>query len=194
MSFDPFYVFVLVGLSSPGPNIVLLLASGARFEFRRTLPHVVGIAIGISVTAGLTGLGLGALILKYPTVSFALKLLAAGWIFYLGYRLYSSLNVPKVESKDLPLTIIEAVLFQWINPKVWAIAMAAAAGYGLGQPPLREGLRMALTFGGFNLMVCLFYANTGNWLARFFDTPVLWHRFMTVMAVLVGLSGLATFL
>lgn len=194
MSFDPLYMFVLVGLASPGPNIVMLLASGARFGFRRTLPHVFGIALGVVVTAGLTGLGLGALILRYPTVSFGLKILAAGWILYLGYRLYRSLNVPKSEARDRPFTMLEAVLFQWINPKVWAVAMAAAAGYGLGQPPVQEGLRLALTFGSINLMVCLFYANAGNWLARFFNTPVLWHRFMTVMAVLMALSGLAIFL
>ncbi len=194
MSFDPLYMFVLVGLASPGPNIVMLLASGARFGFRRTLPHVFGIALGVVVTAGLTGLGLGALILRYPTVSFGLKVLAAGWILYLGYRLYRSLNVPKSEARDRPFTMLEAVLFQWINPKVWAVAMAAAAGYGLGQPPVQEGLRLALTFGSINLMVCLFYANAGNWLARFFNTPVLWHRFMTVMAVLMALSGLAIFL
>ena len=194
MSFDPLYMFVLVGLASPGPNIVMLLASGARFGFRRTLPHVFGIALGVVVTAGLTGLGLGALILRYPTVSFGLKVLAAGWILYLGYRLYRSLNVPKSEARDRPFTMLEAVLFQWVNPKVWAVAMAAAAGYGLGQPPVQEGLRLALTFGSINLMVCLFYANAGNWLARFFNTPVLWHRFMTVMAVLMALSGLAIFL
>ena len=194
MSFDPLFMFVLVGLASPGPNIVLLLASGARFGFRRTLPHVIGIALGVAVTAGLTGLGLGALKLRYPTVSFGLKLLAAGWIFYLGYRLYRSLNVPKAESRDRPFTIFEAVLFQWINPKVWAVAMAAAAGYGLGQPPAQEGLRLALTFGGINLFVCLFYTNAGSWLAKLFNTPVLWHRFMTVMAALMALSALAIFL
>lgn len=194
MSFDPLYMFVLVGLASPGPNIIMLLASGARFGFRRTLPHVIGIALGVAVTAGVTGLGLGALILRYPAVSLGFKLLAAGWIFYLGYRLYRSLNVPKAESRDRPFTILEAVLFQWVNPKVWAVAMAAAAGYGLGQPPMQEGLRLALAFGGTNLLVCLFYANAGNWLAKFFNTPVLWHRFMTVMAILMGLSGLAIFL
>lgn len=194
MNFDPFYMFVLVGLASPGPNVVMLIASGARFGLLRTLPHVIGIAVGVVVIAGLTGLGLGALIQRYPTVSFDLKLLAAGWIFYLGYRLFRSLNVPKAESRDRPFTTFEAVLFQWVNPKVWAVAMAAAAGYGLGQPPMQEGLRLALTFGGINLFVCLFYANAGDWLAKFFNTPVLWHRFMTVMAVLMGLSGLAIFL
>ena len=193
MSFDPVYMFVFVGLASPGPNIIMLIASGARFGFRRTLPHVFGIATGVSITAGVTGLGLGALILRYPAVSFTLKLLAAVWIFYLGYRLYRSLNVPEAGSRDKPFTMLEAVLFQWVNPKVWAVAMAAAAGYGLGQPPLQEGLRMALIFGTLNLMVCLFYTKAGNWLGRFFHTPALWHRFMTVMAVLMGLSGLAVF-
>ena len=193
MSFDPFYMFVFVGLASPGPNIVMLIASGARFGFRRTLPHVIGIASGVAITAGLTGLGLGALMLRYPAVSLALKVAAASWIFYLGFRLYRSLNVPKAESHDKPFTVIEAALFQWFNPKFWAVALAAGAGYGLGQPPLQEGLRMAVVFGCLNLMVCLFYTYAGNGLGRLFNTPVLWHRFMTIMAILMGLSGLAVF-
>lgn len=102
--------------------------------------------------------------------------------------------MPKAESQDRPFTLLEAALFQWVNPKVWAIAMAAAAGYGLGKPPVQEGLRMAIAFGGINLFVCLFYANAGNWLAKFFNTPVLWRRFMTVMAALMALSALAIFL
>lgn len=194
MIFDPFYLFVLVGLASPGPNVVMLIASGARYGFSKTLPHVTGVALGVGVTAGLTGIGLGALILRYPAISFGLKSLAAVWILYLGYRLYRSLNVPKTESRDRPFTLIEAVLFQWVNPKVWAIAMAAAAGYGLGMPPWQEEFRMAAVFGGLNLFVCLFYANAGNLLAKIFNTPVLWHRFMTVMAALMALSALAIFL
>lgn len=193
MTFDPFYLFVFVGLASPGPNIVMLIASGARFGFRRTLPHVIGIAGGVSITAGLTGLGLGALMLRYPAVSFTLKLIAASWIFYLGYKLYKSLNAPEAESTDRPFTVLEAALFQWVNPKVWAVALAAGAGYGLGQPPLQEAFRMAIAFGGVNLMVCLFYTGAGNGLGRLFNTPALWHRFMTVMAILMGLSGLAVF-
>lgn len=172
----------------------MLITSGARFGFRRTLPHVIGVALGVAVTAGLTGLGLGALILRFPNVAFSLKLVAAAWIFYLGYRLFRSLSVPKVESKERPFLVIEAMLFQWVNPKVWAIAMAAAAGYGAGLEPLGEGLRLALVFGGINLLVCLFYANAGEWMGRMFNTPVLWRRFMTVMAAFLTLSGFAVFL
>jgi len=172
----------------------MLIASGARFGFRKTLPHVIGVALGVAVTAGLTGLGLGALILQYPNIAFVLKILAAGWIFYLGYRLFRSLNAPKTTPQDRPFTLIEAVIFQWVNPKVWAIAMAAAAGYSQNLPPPYEGLRLALTFGGLNLFVCLFYANAGEWVGRLFNTPKRWHRFMTVMAVLLTLSGFAVFL
>lgn len=194
MSFDPLYAFVFFGLASPGPNVIMLIASGARFGFRKTLPHVIGVALGVAVTAGLTGLGLGALILQYPNIAFTLKILAAGWIFYLGYKLFRSLNAPKTDTKDRPFTLIEAAIFQWVNPKVWAIAMAAAAGYSQNLPPLSEGLRLAVVFGGLNLFVCLFYANAGEWVARLFNTPKRWHRFMTVMAVLLTLSGFAVFL
>ncbi|MEO1541882.1 MAG: LysE family translocator, partial [Pseudomonadota bacterium] len=68
--------FVFAGLFSPGPNVVLLTASGARFGFRRTVPHVLGVAGGVGITAGLTGLGLGAVLLAYPSVTFAFKLVA----------------------------------------------------------------------------------------------------------------------
>lgn len=172
----------------------MLIASGARFGFKRTLPHILGVALGVAVTAGLTGLGLGALMARYPSIAFGLKLLAAGWIFYLGYKLYRSLNAPEAEVKDKPFTLFQAVLFQWVNPKVWAIALAAAAGYSAGLPPINEGVRLAVAFGGLNLFVCLFYANAGQQVSKLFNTPKRWHRFMTVMAVLLTLSGFAVFL
>ena len=132
--------------------------------------------------------------MRYPSIAFGLKVLAAGWIFYLGYRLYKSLNAPKAETQDRPFTLFQAVLFQWVNPKVWAIAMAAAGGYSLGLEPMQEGLRLGVVFGGTNLFVCLFYASAGEGMGRLFNTPKRWHRFMTVMAVLLTLSGFAVFL
>jgi threonine/homoserine/homoserine lactone efflux protein len=79
MAFDPLYAFVFAGLFSPGPNVILLTASGARFGFRRTIPHVLGVAAGVGVTSGVTGFGLGALLVAQPALTFVLKLIAAGW-------------------------------------------------------------------------------------------------------------------
>ncbi len=189
-----FLLFVFLGLFSPGPNVIMLIASGARFGVRRTIPHIAGVVFGVGLLAGTTGMGLGFLIMTLPQVNIVLRLLAAGWIFYLGFRLYASLDLPSSARREKPFTFVEAVLFQLVNPKVWAVAMAASGGFSLGLAPAFEGMRMALAFAGINLMVCTFYTISGGVFGRLFATPVLWRRFMVTMAILMGLSGLTVFL
>ncbi|MFV2034322.1 MAG: LysE family translocator, partial [Halocynthiibacter sp.] len=118
---DPLYIFIFLGLFSPGPNVILLTASGARFGFRATVPHALGVILGVGVIAGVTGLGVGALLQRVPTFGFALKLLAAAWILWMAYRLYASTKHPRTKTRDKPFSFVEAMLFQWINPKVWAV-------------------------------------------------------------------------
>ncbi|NIL97234.1 MAG: LysE family transporter, partial [Planctomycetales bacterium] len=145
MTIDPLYVFVFLGLFTPGPNVILLTASGARFGFLATLPHVAGVVVGVGITAGLTGLGIGALILAVPAVTFALKLIAAGWIGWMAWKLLRSQG-RKMQAGDHPFTFWQAVLFQWVNAKVWAVAVAAASGYALGLEPWAEALRLGSAF------------------------------------------------
>ena len=140
---DPLYAFVFAGLFSPGPNVILLTASGARFGFRATLPHVVGVALGVGVIAALMGLGVGALLLAQPGLALVLKIIAAGWILWMAYSLVRASDLSAGKAGEKPFTLLQAVLFQWVNPKVWAVAMAAAAGYGLGQSPWAEAQRLA---------------------------------------------------
>lgn len=84
---DPLYAFVFLGLFSPGPNVILLTASGARFGFRATLPHVAGVVIGVGIVAGMTGLGIGAILVAQPTLQYALKIAAAAWIAWMAVAL-----------------------------------------------------------------------------------------------------------
>ena len=113
----PLYIFVFAGLFSPGPNVILLTASGARFGFRRTLPHVFGVALGVGITAGLTGFGIGALLNAMPGLRFVLQIVAAGWILYMAWKLWVAQAAAKPEEAgDRPFTFIEAILFQWVNP------------------------------------------------------------------------------
>ncbi len=74
---DPLYIFVFAGLFSPGPNVIMVTTSGSRFGIKATIPHVLGIAIGVGITAGLTGLGIGAIVTNFPTVTLVLKIVAA---------------------------------------------------------------------------------------------------------------------
>ena len=191
---DPLYLFVFAGLFSPGPNIILLTASGARFGFRRTLPHVLGVATGVGIIAALTGLGMAALLLRYPNISFLLKCLAAAWILWMAWKLFRAARVRSDETTDRPFTFSEAILFQWVNPKIWAVALAASAGYPSGLDIGGEAARLATAFSGINLFVCLFWTYAGTVLAYLLKNDRAWSIFMTIMALVLALSAGMVFL
>ena len=186
-------VFVFAGLFSPGPNVVMLTASGARFGFVPTVPHLVGVAAGVGITAGLTGLGLGAVLLAMPELAFALKLIAAAWILWLAFKLLRSTRATQVEAGARPFTFIEAVLFQWVNPKVWAVAIAASA-FVVDAGPISAALTLAISFSVLNLGVCLFWTSTGHLLGRLMKHRTAWRIFMTGMAALMAASAMLIFL
>lgn len=171
----------------------MLSASGARFGFRRTVPHLLGVAFGVGVTAGLTGLGIAALLGANPKLTFVLKAAAGIWILWMAWKLYRAAR-PDVDSKDRPFTFFEAVLFQWINPKVWAVALAASSGFTSGLGPVGEAVRLATAFSGLNLFVCIFWTYAGSLLAYLLKTPATWVIFLRVMAVAMAGSALFIFL
>ncbi|MDH5797594.1 MAG: LysE family transporter [Paracoccaceae bacterium] len=190
---DPLYFFVFAGLFSPGPNVILLSVSGAVFGFRRTVPHILGVAIGVGLTAGLTGLGIAALLAEVPLLEVMLKVVAAGWILFMAFRLFMA-NRPEERNARRPFRFHEAVLFQWVNPKVWAVALAAASGYASGQGPMEEGMRLAIAFAGINFFVCMFWTWAGQLLSFLLTTPVAWKLFLRVMAAALAASAAMIFL
>ncbi|MDA0924781.1 MAG: LysE family translocator, partial [Proteobacteria bacterium] len=91
-------------------------------------------------------------------------------------------------------TMIEAILFQWINPKLWAVALAAASGYAAGLGPWGEAQRLALAFSGLNFFVCLFWSFAGALLAMLLNTPAAWRVFARVMSLGLGAAAVMVFL
>ncbi|WP_417718692.1 LysE family translocator [Salipiger sp.] len=193
MTIDPLYGFVFLGLFSPGPNVILLTSSGARFGFRATLPHLMGVVLGVGITAGLTGLGIAALLRQAPALELALKIAAAAWMLYMAHGLWFSDRRKKADSAR-PMTLVEAVLFQWINPKVWAVALAAASAYPSDLGPWLEGIRLGTAFSGVNLICCLFWTMAGTLLTYLLTTPTAWTIFARVMAVALGSFSVMVFL
>lgn len=187
-------LFVFAGLFSPGPNVILVTTSGARFGLRRTLPHVAGIVVGVGITSALTAMGIGALLLAQPALRLALQVAAAGWILWMAFRLATAARRPRAAERDRPFTFVEAALFQWVNPKVWAIALAAASGYAAGIAPSQEAARLAMAFSGINLFVCLFWTYAGSLLAYLLETPRAWAAFTGTMAALLAASAVMVFL
>ena len=185
--------YVFVGLFSPGPNVVLLTASGARFGFKATVPHILGVALGVGIIAGLTGLGIGVLILTVPWLILGLKIVAALWILWMAWGLWQARPVTKRETGIRPFRFVEAVLFQAVNPKIWIVALAAAI-YVSDFPPSQQAMYLAAAFSGINLFVCLFWTWAGSLLSLLLNTPRAWQIFMRIMAVALAGFSLAVFL
>ncbi len=189
----PLIFFLFAAMFSPGPNVVMLTASGARFGFRATLPHLLGVPIGTGLLGATSGLGLGNLLLAAPNLKIVLQIIAALWILWLAYKTAQAGQVGMAEDRGRPFKFHEAILFQAINPKIWAIAFAASAGFGIGLPVPFEALRLLIAFSVINLSVCLFWTTIGHLLSQYLSSERMWRYFMTVMAVLMAASVVLIF-
>lgn len=189
----PLIFFVFVGLFSPGPNVVMLTASGARFGFHATLPHLLGVPIGTGLLGAISGLGLGTILLAMPTLNFTCQVIAALWILWLALRTAQAGRVAKSDDRGRPFRFHEAILFQAINPKVWAIALAASAGFDIGLSTPLEALRLFIAFSTINLFVCLFWTSIGHVLSSSLNNPKIWRIFMTTMATLMAATVVMIF-
>jgi threonine/homoserine/homoserine lactone efflux protein len=120
--------FVAVGSGSPGPNNTLLLASGVTFGFRRTVPHVVGTAVGIAMLVGIAATGEDVLVDWLPDVQLGLKILASAYLVYLALRLADGVALDGA-TVQRPFGVPRAALFQFVNPKAWIFALALVGAY-----------------------------------------------------------------
>jgi len=124
-----FVVFAIVGLYTPGPNNVMLLASGLNFGLRRTLPHVAGVSFGFAFLVAVVGLGLGAVFAAYPLLQTVLKYAGAAYLVWLAVMIARAGPVEPGTAASKPLTFWQAALFQWINVKGWVIAIGTITTY-----------------------------------------------------------------
>ena len=120
--------FYFVMYVTPGPNNAMVLASGLKFGFLKTIPHMTGITIGHVTQLILVCLGLGKIFQVFPEIQNILKILCSIYLIYLGYKIIGSFN--KIKDNDSrPLKFYEAALFQLVNPKAWTISSMAASGF-----------------------------------------------------------------
>ena len=120
--------FYTVMFITPGPNNAMLTASGIKFGFKRTIPHLIGIPTGHIFQIALMCLGLGKIFQTYPSIQEYLKYICAAYLLYLGYKIIGSFKNIKNE-KSRPLKLYEASLFQIVNPKAWTISSMVASGF-----------------------------------------------------------------
>ena len=183
-------LYALVTSVTPGPNNLMLLASGVNFGFRQTIPHMLGIALGFTAMVALVGFGLGAVLTLFPIVFNVLRVLALVYMVWLSWKLASSGSLGSGEAKARPMTFIEAALFQWINPKAWAMALTATTLYTVPDMYYLSVILVAGTFGVINLPSVSCWAGFGVALRGFLSVPARLRIFNVGMAVLLLLSTL----
>lgn len=122
-------LFAFVTSITPGPNNLMLLASGVNFGFVRTIPHMLGIAVGFGSLLVGVGLGLGALLAAWPALAILLKVAGGSYLIYLAWRIARSRAMGSSGSTAQPLTLFQAAAFQWVNPKAWMMSITAMALY-----------------------------------------------------------------
>ena len=145
-SFIGLIVFAFVTSVTPGPNNMMLLASGVNFGLKRTWPHIFGIAFGVSTLLLAMALGLGTLFVLFPQLNTALKFIGAAYMVWLAWKIATSDGPAENSGKSRPMGFIEAVAFQWVNPKAWVMALGAVSGYFNADRPLISGAILIVTF------------------------------------------------
>ena len=120
--------FYFVMYVTPGPNNAMVLTSGIKFGFTKTIPHMSGITIGHVFQTIVVCVGFGKVFKMFPEIQDILKIICALYLLYLGYKIIGSFSKVK-NDESRPLKFYEASLFQLVNPKAWTISTMVASGF-----------------------------------------------------------------
>jgi threonine/homoserine/homoserine lactone efflux protein len=183
--------FSLVSSITPGPNNLMLMASGANFGFRRTIPHMLGVALGFTLMVLLVGVGLLGLFDAWPVSYTILKVASVGYLLYLAGRIATA-AAPGARPGDeapagRPFTFLQAAAFQWVNPKAWTMALTALSVYSPTQSLAAVSL-VAAVFGTINLPCISLWTLLGQQLRSLLNSSRRLVIFNITMAILLVAS------
>ncbi len=126
-------LFAAAGVLSPGPNNIMLMASGANFGYRRTLPHMFGVGLGLPIMILPVGLGVMQLFEIWPPLRSVLQVVCVLYLLWLAWKVANAAAPKDAKSTAKPLTFLQASAFQWVNPKAWTMALGAITLYAPGR-------------------------------------------------------------
>ena len=181
-------LFALVTSITPGPNNIMLTASGANFGFKRTLPHVAGIIFGMMMLNVSVGLGLGTVFTQFPWLQQILRIAGSAYLLWLAYKLLSFSSIGKQQSDASPFSFLQAVGFQYINPKAWVMVISANASFSLiGDNYWWSVLMITLIYALVGTPSIMVWAGFGQYIRRYFGRQNILKLFNITMATLTAL-------
>lgn len=188
-----FVAFAFMASITPGPNNLMMMASGSVFGLRQTVPHIVGVVLGFAVLLAAMIAGLGMLLESIPAVALTVQLIGATWLFWLGLRFCLSAGnsgqSAAQETAARPLRTVEAALFQWANPKALAMTASCSAAFSSLSPSVPVRLTVMVTvFSLIGLATSVLWTMAGSKLAQILATG----RSAVIAQVVMGLLFIAT--
>ena len=143
--FAPLAVFAFSSLITPGPNNIIIAASGANFGFRRSLPVIFGVSFGFAAMVLFVTFGLAGVFIRYPPAQAVLRMLGFAFMLYLAWKIATA-DIDDQRVTGAPPTFAQMALFQWVNPKAWAMSGVAAVAFTTGGNAVIEAVLIALVF------------------------------------------------
>ena len=181
--------FAFVSSVTPGPNNLMLMASGANYGFRRTLPHMLGISLGHAFMVVAVGVVLLDIFARFPVLNIVLKVLSAGYMLWLAWKIATAVPPEAKAVAGKPFTFLQAAAFQWVNPKAWFMAITAISAYApQDRGALAGAAVVALVFAATNWPAISLWAWMGVQVRRFLGTAGRLRAFNIIMAVLLVAS------
>lgn len=181
-----FCTFALIASITPGPNNMMIMASGLNHGFMRSLPHLAGICCGFVFMVFATGVGMHAVFDAVPQLQVVLKYVGAAWMVWLAWKLANAAPMGKDgKSSSKPMSFIGAAAFQWVNPKAWVMAVGAVTSYLPHGFALKDVLLLALVFGAIGVPCVGIWASFGVGMQRVLQQPRAVRVFNFTMAGLL---------
>ncbi|WP_322893397.1 MULTISPECIES: LysE family translocator [unclassified Yoonia] len=178
--------FAFASSVTPGPNNVMLLASGANYGLRRTVPHMLGISLGHAFMVSMVGIVLLGVFLTYPVLNLILKIVSAAYMLWLAWKIANAVPPEAKAVTGKPFTFLQAAAFQWVNPKAWFMAITAISAYAPQDRGIVVGsLMVAAVFAATNLPAVTIWAWIGVQVRRWLGTARRLRVFNVTMALLL---------
>lgn len=177
-------LFALVSSITPGPNNLMLMASGANFGFRPTIPHMLGIGLGFMLMIFLVGIGLIGIFDAVPYSYNVLKIASVLYLCWLAWKIATAAAPDGSAKTGKPFTFLQAAAFQWVNPKAWTMALTAITLYAPDRS-LWAIFLVTLIFGFINLPSVSLWTIVGQKMQILLTSPKRLQSFNAVMALML---------
>ena len=192
---------VMIASITPGPNNFMLMSSGALFGFKKSVPHILGVAFGFPILLLACVYGLGLLVENQPWLLRVVKITGTLWIGWMAIKFLlgawhiaradnmSGTGKPVKSGPSRPFHFHEAALFQWANPKAVIMALTTSGLYvGITSNIHLRAAIMSGTFFIFALLATGIWTLAGSTLNRFMTHG----RPAIILNIIMGLLLLIT--